>query len=102
MEIFKLLRKDRKMLFLMFIGTVSFLFIFIPFLKFQMIGSSHKINAYPSLSAVCGLLLGPIYGFFAVMLVTLIYFFFKSKSILFWNLFFNTSYISGYICWSVI
>jgi len=83
MEIFKLLRKDRKMLFLMFIGTVSFLFIFIPFLKFQMIGSSHKINAYPSLSAVCGLLLGPIYGFFAVMLVTLIYFFLNPKAFYF-------------------
>ena len=83
MNIFKFLRKDKKMLFLIFIWTVTFMFIFIPFLKFQMIGSTHKINAYPSLSATCGLLLGPIYGFFAVMLVTLIYFFFNPKAFYF-------------------
>ncbi len=80
MNIFKFLRKDQKALLLIFVGTVAFIFIFIPFLKFQMMGSTHKINAYPSLSSVCGLLLGPIYGFFAVILVTLIYFFLNPKA----------------------
>ncbi|AIJ05826.1 hypothetical protein JH146_0982 [Methanocaldococcus bathoardescens] len=83
MNIFKFIRKDKRALFLIFIWTVAFIFIFIPFLKFEMIGSSHKINAYPSLSAVCGLLLGPIYGFFAVVLVMLIYFFLNSKAFYF-------------------
>ncbi|NPA62128.1 MAG: hypothetical protein GXN95_01065 [Methanococci archaeon] len=83
MEIFKLLRKDEKMLYLMFIGMVMFLFIFIPFLKFKMVGSDHTINAYPSLSAVCGLLLGPIYGFLAIFLVDLTYFILNPKAFYF-------------------
>jgi hypothetical protein len=74
MNIFKFLRKDRKTLFLMFIATVAFIYIFVPFLRFEMIGANYKITAYPSLSATCGLVLGPIYGFFAVLLVVLTYF----------------------------
>ncbi|XRO75782.1 hypothetical protein ACO3TA_02660 [Methanocaldococcus sp. 28A] len=83
MNIFKFIRKDKRALFLMFIGTVTFMFIFIRFLTFKMVGSNHTINADPSLSALCGLLLGPIYGFFAVMLVMLIYFFLNPKAFYF-------------------
>ena len=73
MNIFKFLRKDRKTLFLMFVATVAFVYVFVPFLKFEMIGANCKITAYPSLSAVCGLVLGPIYGFLAVLVVVLAY-----------------------------
>ena len=83
MNIFKFIRKDKRALFLIFIGTVAFIFIFIPFLKFNMVGLEHKINAYPSLSALCGLLLGPIYGFFAIVLTMLIYFFLNPKAFYF-------------------
>ncbi|XRP96369.1 hypothetical protein ACO3UB_05345 [Methanocaldococcus sp. 16A] len=84
MNIFKFIRKDKRALFLIFIGTVTFMFIFIRFLTFNMVGLDHKINAYPSLSALCGLLLGPICGFFAVVLVMLIYFFLNPKAFYFW------------------
>ncbi|ACV23915.1 hypothetical protein [Methanocaldococcus fervens] len=83
MNIFRFIRKDKKSLFLMFIGTTVFIFIFIPFLKFKMIGLNHKINAYPCLSPMCGLLLGYIYGFFAIFLTVLIYFLLNPKAFYF-------------------
>ncbi|XRO76744.1 hypothetical protein ACO3VM_08200 [Methanocaldococcus sp. 10A] len=83
MNIFKFIRKDKRALFLMFIWTVTFMFIFIRFLTFNMVGLDHKINAYPSLSALCGLLLGPIYGFFAIVSVIFIYFLLNPKAFYF-------------------
>ena len=75
MNIFKFLRKDRKTLILIFVWTVTFIIIFVPFLRFQMIGSNCDIYIYSSLSAVCGLLLGPIYGFIAFTLGLSVYYF---------------------------
>jgi len=83
MNIFKFLRKDRKTLFLMFIATVAFVYIFVPFLRFEMIGANYKITAYPSLSATCGLVLGPIYGFFAVLVVVFAYYILHPKMLYF-------------------
>ncbi|MCQ6254637.1 hypothetical protein [Methanocaldococcus sp.] len=83
MNLFKYIRKDKKTLLLLFSGIVTFIFIFIPFLRFEMVGVPHKINAYPSISALCGLVLGPIYGALAIGVSTLIYFFIKPKAFYF-------------------
>ncbi len=83
MNIFKYLREDKKTLLLLFSSIVTFIFIFIQFLRFKMVGELHEINAYPSISALCGLVLGPIYGALAIGVATLIYFFINPKAFYF-------------------
>ncbi|WP_456472218.1 hypothetical protein [Methanocaldococcus sp.] len=79
-NVFYYLLKYRKIKIILLALGFIFLFIFMSFLRFKMIGSNRLINAYPSLSPLYGLVFGPLYGLAIFLLVNLVKYIINPKA----------------------